>query len=603
MVPIIEAIESRVPNREKLTRDRVREILDTRTLVYLGLFAIFLVIIGGPLLFMLFGSFWSAKPYEIGVGHFTLQNYIQTYLEGGAFGLWVNTIIIATGTMLWANFLGIGMAWIIARTNTPFRRLLEGIVILPYVVPSYLLAVAYIFLLSPEIGSLNEFIIVPLSQYLPFLNGPISIYSFWGIIFVKGISYAPLCFLMTNAAFRNFDPSLEDAARMSGAGVFTSLRTVTLPMLAPSVTASMLLIFTKGLETFSVPAFLGLPASPPIYVFSTRIWQALSLQSPPNYGLATALATTLILIAGLGLMIQRQATGLQEKFTTISGQGFNPRRFDLGSGRWGAFGIALVLLFIGIVLPFLILFIASISSIWYGKLFFLSDTVSFTLSNYASLLQMPDFFRALTNSLLLATVGAFVGMLFASLSSYFVLKVDEDDNRFISNTSDFMDQLTYVPAAVPGIVLATGFLWFVLTIPSFGLYGSLWLLGLAYVARELPFGSRTTHGALSQVGDELEDQARVAGAGWLTTIKDIILPVISKNFASGYLLLFMSMMRNLSVSILLYDNDSIVLAVMIFNLKLVGDYEALAALGCVMIVIVLIVMGIVRFGFGASITD
>jgi iron(III) transport system permease protein len=194
-------------------------------------------------------------------------------------------------------------------------------------------------------------------------------------------------------------------------------------------------------------------------------------------------------------------------------------------------------------------------------------------------------------------------MLFASLSSYFILKVDEEDSKVIASTSSIMDQLVYVPAAVPGVVLATGFLWFVLTIPSFGLYGSLWLLGLAYVARELPFGSRTTHGAISQVGDELEEQARVAGAGWLTTIKDIILPVISKNFASGYLLLFMSMMRNLSTSILLYDSDSIVLAVLIFNLKLVGDYEALAALGVVMIAIVLTVMGIVRFGFGASITD
>ena len=603
MVSILGQVQSQVPDRGAFV-DRIKREISPMVLVYLLMFAFFLVIIGGPLLFMFFGSFWSARPYEFAAGSFTLQNYVETYVNGGAMTLWVNTLIIATGTTLWANFLGIGMAWIIARTNTPFRGLLESIVILPYVVPSYLLAVAYIFLLSPQIGSLNSFVIAPLSQYLPFLNGPISIYSFWGIVFVKGISYAPLCFLMTNAAFRNFDPSLEDAARMSGAGVFTTLRSITLPMLAPSVTASMLLIFTKGLETFSVPAFLGLPASPPIFVFSTRIWQALSMQTPPNYGLATALATTLIVIAGIGLTIQRQATGLQEKFTTISGQGFNPRRFDLGPWRWGAFGMALVLLFVSIVLPFLILFIASVSSIWYGEFFFLpGNDVQFTLSNYTGLLDMPDFFKAITNSLLLAGVGAFVGMLFASLSSYFILKVDEEDSKVIASTSSIMDQLVYVPAAVPGVVLATGFLWFVLTIPSFGLYGSLWLLGLAYVARELPFGSRTTHGAISQVGDELEEQARVAGAGWLTTIKDIILPVISKNFASGYLLLFMSMMRNLSTSILLYDSDSIVLAVLIFNLKLVGDYEALAALGVVMIAIVLTVMGIVRFGFGASITD
>lgn len=602
MVSIIGQIAARVPNRDELTWSQLRREITPMTVVYTLLFLFFIVIIVGPLGFMFWGSVWSTDPLTPG-GTFTLNNYITTYLDPATYRLWVNTLIIGLGTTFWANFLGVGMAWIIARTNTPFRRLLEAVIILPYVVPSYLLAVAYIFLMSPRIGSLNQFLFVPLSQYLPLLNGPISIYSFWGIIFVKGISYAPLCFLMTSAAFRNFDPSLEDAARMSGAGVFTTLRTVTLPMLAPSVTASMLLIFTKGLETFSVPAFLGLPASPPIFVFSTRIWQALSMQSPANYGLATALATTLILVAGTGLVIQRKATGMQEKFTTITGQGFSPRRFDLGPWRWVTFSSAVILLAVSIILPFAVLFIASVSSLWIGDFFFLSENISFTLQHYRDLVGMSDFVKAITNSFLLATFGAFFGMLFASLTSYYVLRVDSEDSKYISSTSDLMDQITYVPAAVPGIVLAVGFLWFVLTVPSFGLYNSLWLLGLAYIARELPFGTRTTHGAMSQVGEELEEQARVAGAGWLTTIKDIILPVISKNFASGYLLLFMSMMRNLSVSILLYGQDSIVIAVLIFNMKLTGNYEALAALGVVLIAITLTVMGIIRFGLGASITD
>lgn len=584
------------PSRpDAFTVDYYRQEMTPMTIVYIALFFFLLVIVGGPLAFLIYGSFWSTAPFVKG-GHFTLANYIDTYLNPSTYELWVNTLIIATGTMIWANFLGIGMAWVIARTNTPFRKFLEATVIIPYVVPSYLLAVAYIFLLSPQIGTINNI--------LDSLFGvTVSIYSYWGIIFVKGISYAPLCYLMTSAAFRNFDPSLEDAARMSGAGIIKTLRSVTLPMLAPSVTASMLLIFTKGLETFSVPAFLGLPASPPIHVFSTRIWAALSQTTPANYGLATALATTLILVAGVGLVIQRKATGLQEKFTTITGQGFNPRRFDLGKWRWFVFSLAIILLMLSIVLPFVVLFIASVSDIWFGEFFFLSDSVSFTLDNYRTLFDMPDFFTAITNSFLLATFGAFFGMLFASLSSYFVLKVEDDESRFISSTSDFMDQLTYVPAAVPGIVLATGFLWFILTIPSFGLYGSLWLLGLAYIARQLPFGTRTTHGAISQVGDELEEQARVAGAGWIRTIKDIVLPVIKQNFAAGYLLLFMSMMRDLSTSILLYSEDSLVLAVMIFNLKLIGDYEALAALGVVLIVLVISVLGIVKYGLGVSITD
>lgn len=569
--------------------------LNPITTTYTAVTLLLLLFVGGPLFFLIGGSFWSGSPLVDG-GFFTFANYVETYLRPETYKLWFNTLLIATGTTFWATFLGVGMAWIIARTNTPFRGALEATVMLPYMVPSYLLAVSYIFLLSPEIGLFN--------QVLKSVFGfTITIYSYWGIIFVKGISYAPLAFLITSASFRNFDPSLEEAARVSGSGVLNTLRTVTLPMLAPSVTAAMLLIFTKGLETFSVPAFLGLPANPPIYVFSTRIWSALSQTSPPNYGLATALATTLLLVAGIGLYLQQKATGLQEKYTTITGQGFNPTRFDLGKWRWVAFGSAVMLLVLSVVGPFLILLVTSVSSIWYGELFFLNPTVDFTLENYETLFGMTGFSNALINSFLLATVGGFVGMLFSSLISYFVIKVDEDESRFVSSTSGFVDQLSYVPAAVPGLVLAVGFLWFILTVPSFGLYGSIWLLILANVVRQLPLGTRTTHGAITQVSNEVEEQARIAGAGWFRTMKDIVIPLINKNFVSGFLLLFMTMIRDLDTSILLYSQDSIVLSVMIFNLKLVGDYESLAALGVVMILLVLSVNGIVRYVFDASITD
>jgi iron(III) transport system permease protein len=562
---------------------------------YIVTVILLLIFVGGPLLFLIGGSFWSTSPLAES-GAFTLSNYIDTYLDPSTYQLWFNTLVIATGTTIWATFLGVGMAWVIARTNTPFRPLLEGTVMLPYMVPSYLLAVAYIFLLSPQIGLANQ-------VFSSLFGFTITIYSFWGIIFVKGISYAPLAFLITNAAFRNFDPSLEEAARMSGAGVFKTLRSVTLPMLAPSVTAAMLLIWTKGLETFSVPAFLGLPADPPIFVFSTRIYNAIGETVPADYGLATALATTLLLVAGVGLYIQRKATGLQEKYTTITGQGYNPTRFDLGKWRWATFGLAIGLLFASVVGPFLILLVSSVSSIWYGELFFMSDSVSFTLENFSNLLAMSDFGNAMLNSFILATVGGFIGMLFSSLISYYVVKVGDDDSSMISSTSGIVDQLAYLPAAVPGLVLATGFLWFILTVPSFGLYGSLWLLILANVVRQLPLGTRTTHGALSQVGSEVEEQARIAGAGWLQTMKDIVFPLINKNFMSGFLLLFMSMIRDLDTSILLYSNESLVLSVMIFNLKLVGQYETLAALGVVMIILVLSVNFIVRYVFDASITD
>jgi len=588
---IVEVLRRGVPETVERLRPGPRPIL----VVYLALLVVLLTLVVAPLAFLLGGSLWSTDPFTAG-GQFTLANYVSTYLDPRTYELLGNTLIVATGTTLWANVVGVGMAWVIVRTDTPFRGFLESAVVVPYVLPSYLLAIAYIFVFGPEIGLFN--------RVLDALFGvTLSIYSFWGIVFVKGISYAPLCFLMTRASFANFDSALEDAARVGGAGVLTTLRTVTLPMVAPTVTASLLLIFTKGLETFSVPAILGLPASPPIYVFSTRIWRALSLQTPPNYGLATALATALVVLAGTGLLVQRRATGVQERFSTVGGHGVRLRRFEIGGWRWVVLLAAAAFLFAGIVLPFGVLLVASVSSVWFGELFFRSESVSLTLEHYRTLFGMADFLTAATNSLLLATVGAFAGMLLATLSSHFVVKGGGDRSGLVARTSAVVDYVTYVPAAVPGIVFATGVLWFVLTVPTFGLYGSLWLLGLAYVAHHLPIATRTTHGAIAQLDDELEEQARIEGAGPLRVIRDIVLPLVDRHFVAGFLLLFVSMLRELSISILLYSRESLVLPVLIFNMKLVGEYETLAALGVVMTVLVVAVLAVARHWTDVSLVE
>jgi iron(III) transport system permease protein len=588
-VRFVEALRRDLSTALARLRLAVRPVL----VAYLALVVGLLTLVVVPLAFLVGGSLWSTDPFTPG-GHFTLANYVSTYLDPRTYDLLGNTLVVAAGTTLWANLIGVGMAWVVVRTDTPFRGFLESAVVVPYVLPSYLLAVAYVFVFGPDIGLANRVL-------ESLLGVTLSIYSFWGIVFVKGISYAPLCFLMTRAAFANFDAALEDAARVSGAGVLTTLRTVTLPLVAPTVTASLLLIFTKGLETFSVPAILGLPASPPIYVFSTRIWRALSLETPPNYGLATALATALVLLAGSGLLLQRRTTGVQERFSTVGGHGVRLRRLEIGAWRWVVLLTAAAFLLVGIVLPFGVLLVASVSSVWFGELFFRSESVAFTLENYRTMFGMADFLTAVTNSLLLATVGAFVGMLLATLSSHFVVKGGGDRSGLIDRTAAVVDYVTYVPAAVPGIVFATGVLWFVLTVPAFGLYGSVWLLGLAYVAHHLPVATRTTHGAIAQLDDELEEQARIEGAGPLRVLIDVVLPLIDRHFVAGFLLLFVSMLRELPISILLYSRESLVLPVLVFNMKLVGEYETLAALGVTMTVLVLAVLAAVRYWTDVSV--
>jgi iron(III) transport system permease protein len=562
---------------------------------YLFLFAFFVVTVIGPMLLLFKGSFWTAGPFESG-GHFTLEHYAETYFNPQTYFLFINTTVVAVGTTIFACTLGVGMAWVVARTNTPFRSWLIPMVLFPQLVPGYLVATSYIYILDPQIGFLSQ-ILQSTIGWAP------TIYSFWGIIFVSGISRAPIPFVITLPVFRNFDPALEEASRMNGAGTFQTLRKITLPMVTPAVSGAALLIFTKSLETFSVPAFLGIPADPPILVFAVRLWQAFSQEMPPAYGLGTALSTTLLAIGATGLVVQRYATSQKEKYVTVTGQGFTAERYDLGRWKWGTFSVALAVLFFGILLPFGMLLIASVTSTWFGKLFFMSDLVSFTLDNYLTLSESPDILLAITNSLIIASIGAFLAMLFASFTSYFVIKIQEDESPLIARSSGLMDQVTYLPAAIPGIVTSVGFLWFAVSIPQVGIYGSIWLIMLAYMVREFPEGTRTTHAAVSQIDAVLEDQARIAGAGWLRTIKDIILPLINRSFVAGYLLIFADLMKNLAVPLLLYDQDSIVIPVLIFTFKLSGEFGKLAALGMVLFVLVMAVFAIAKYALGVSFAE
>lgn len=567
-----------------------------KTALYWALMIFLIVSVGGLLLILVWASFWSTEPTNAAAGHFTIQNYIKTYTRPETYQLWGNTLIIAIGVMVWSNVLGVSIAWIVARTNTPYRRVIDFLMIIPYMTPSYLIAVGYIFILGPRIGFVSTF----LAEY----GINISIYSLWGIIFTKGISISTLPYLLTSASFRNMNPSLEDAGRMSGASIFKVLKSITIPMTAPAITASLLLTFAHALETFSVPAFLGFPANPPILVFSTKIYQAIKMNATPDYGLAIALATTLLLVAAVGLLIQRKATSHQEKYATITGEGFTPRRMDLGPAKWIVFAALVAVLVVGVVLPFIMLAVASVSNLWIGEFWMFHDSIRFVgLDNYVTVLNQGRTVQGFVNSFILATVVSFVTMVLATFISYFVVKVDEDDSSLIARTSGLMDQFAFLPIAIPGLVLAVGFLWLALTLPTFGLYGSLWLLGLAFIVKELPVGTRATHSGIAQVSSELEEQARIAGAGWIQMIRDIIFPLLKNNFLSGYLLLFMVVIRQLSIPAMLASQNNVLLSSYIFGLKQNGEYINLAALSMMLLAVMFTVLLFFRKVLGVELVE
>jgi len=279
-----------------------------------------------PLLMLLFNSILS-KPFGHKEAFFTVKNYLEAYVDPKFFPLLKNSFIFGIGNCLLTFFLGTSLAWIYERTNTPFKKIFAVMALVPFILPGILSTVSWILLLSPKIGVLNRIL-----MYLFNLErAPFNIYSLAGMIWAQGVHLYPLVFLMMAASFRSMDMALEESSTMSGAGNFSTFYRVTLPLMRPAFFSAMLIMFIRAIESFSTPALIGIPAG--IEVFTSKIYLALHLY-PANFGLAGALAVTLLIISVSGIFFYRRLTGQEKRFATITGKGYRPRVIDLGKFKY-----------------------------------------------------------------------------------------------------------------------------------------------------------------------------------------------------------------------------------------------------------------------------
>jgi iron(III) transport system permease protein len=300
-----------------------------------------------PLSFLVWQSFLTphtaARPAE-----FTLENFRTAYLSAETFGLFVNSVVFATGTAVFALVVGTVLAWMNERTNTPFKTLFFALSIIPLVIPGILFTVSWMLLASPKIGLLNVALQWLFSTDYVFFN----IYSMAGMIWVDGLHYSPIAFLLMTAAFRSMDPSLEESAQMSGASILQIARRITFRLAWPAVLGSLLILFVRAIESFEVPALLGLPVG--IHVYTSAIFQAIH-QYPSQIGLASSYAITLLLLCVFGIYLQSRLSYQSSRFSTVTGKGFRPRTIDLGRWRWAAASIFIVYFLVIVLLPFLVL--------------------------------------------------------------------------------------------------------------------------------------------------------------------------------------------------------------------------------------------------------
>jgi iron(III) transport system permease protein len=520
-----------------------------------------------PLSMLLYGSLHSTPPGMAGT--FNLDGYQEVLTRQSLLTL-LNTVGISLAKTIPSLVLAVSLAWILARTDTPFRGALEVLITLPFFIPPILTAMAWGMLGNPQVGLLNQ-----LYQWVTgSSSAPINVYSYGGVVWHMMQYSVPFLFLLIVDAFRAMDPSLEEAARMCGASRWRTFWTVTLQLMLPALTGAAILSFIRGIENFESPLFFGSPAG--IRVITTDIYDAINQSSPPRYQYATSVSFVIMLLLFLIVVLQWKLLK-GRSFTTVSGKGYSPGIIKLGAWRWVTFGFCILFFVVTVVLPVGQLLIGS-----FFKFFGFYQWDMLTLEHYQAVFGSSEFWRGFGNTMMLGLVGATLTMLLGGAVAYISVRTRWRGRLLI-------DAMAWLPWMMPGIVLGVGFLWgFALLPHAIPIYGTIWALLLAYISLGTPLSVRVMSSAYAQLSYDLEECSRVHGASWLQTMWRIMLALAWPSFAVGWVLVFFGIMRELSASVLLYSVGSEVLSVVLLKLWANGNAEQVSVVGLIMMVLVVL---------------
>jgi iron(III) transport system permease protein len=519
-----------------------------------------------PLVFLIWQSFLTPQTAAL-PSQYTLENFRAAYLDAENVRLFFNSLQFAVGAASLSLVVGTALAWMNERTNTPFKALFFALAIIPLVIPGILFTVSWIMLASPKIGLVNLALQGLFDTDAVFVN----IYTMAGMIWVDGLHYSPMAFLLMSAAFRSMDPALEEQAAMSGASVPQVARRITLQLAWPAALGSLLILFVRSIESFEVPALLGLPVG--IHVYTSSIYQAIH-QYPSQIGLAAAYAVTLLLITSLGIYAQSRLSSQGARFSTVTGKGFRPRTIDLGKWRYLTAAIFIVYFIVIVLLPFLVLLWSSTQKFYSAPSWAALGRMS--LDSYRAVLDYPQFASTVWNSVMLALASAGIIMLVSAVIAWIVVRT-KIPGRWM------LDNLASLPLVFPGLVLGLAIMVCYLYV-DIGIYGTLWIMLVAYVTRFLPYGMRYNSASMLQIHKELEESAAMSGASWSMTFRRVVLPLLKPGLLAGFIYVMIVSIRELASSILLYSPGSEVVSIMIWELWQNGQYVELSALGVMLIV-------------------
>ncbi|HVO96366.1 MAG TPA: iron ABC transporter permease [Terriglobales bacterium] len=547
-----------------------------RSLAFGSTVAIVSYLVLVPLIMLLYASVKSTEdklPFE--ATGLTLGNYSMVLTTPATLPIFLNTFFFTAGSLAIGLPLAISMAWLLERTAIPARRWIATLILVPMTIPSLLSAIAWIQLLDPRIGFIN--VVLRAMLGLSGDTGPFDIYTLSGMCFVQGLRLVPSAFLMIAASFRAMDPSLEEQSAMAGRGVAQTTLRITLPIMRPALLAMFIYYVIVVIESFDIPGLLGFTAR--IRVLSTAIyWATHSEVGLPDYGLASALGTLILSAALLLMWFYQRLTVHQERFTTITGKGYRPRQINLGAWTVPAITLCVVYLAIAVVLPFLMLIWTSVQPFYAVPS---ADSLArVTLEGYSKIWQESSVMRALWNTTVVALVTSAATIVLALLVSWFVVR----RTRAADGLSHYLATVSFLPQCVPSIVIGLAFIFVYVRFPL-PIYGTLWIIALAMTTRYLAYSSRTMTSALMQVHGELEEASQMSRAPWARTLRKVTMPLLAPAMINVFFWVAVHAMQELSMALMLYNPDTVVVSTMIWSMWQNGRTADAAVLGVILIML------------------
>ena len=554
---------------------------DGSTIFAGGLLILLVVIVGAPAAMVALMSLRTGFPGEGGA--LTLVNFIRVYTDLSTYNVLLNTLLFATGTVVVTLLFTVPLVWLLMRTDLPFKKTIYVLLTLGILIPVFLRTIAWILLLSPRIGLVNQWA----AQIFGLDHPLVSLYNLPGMAFIQGVSFVPGAFFMLAAAYRTMDPALEEAAYTAGVSKLRTFFWINIPITLPAIAAVMVYLFMTAIAVFEVPAIIGLPAR--ILVLSSLIYTSTNPPTGlPEYGVAGAYGGVMLL-AGLVLAyfyvrLVRQG----KKYTVITGRGYRPREIVLGRWKWLAMAFVMLYLSMEVFIPFLVLLWTSLLP--YLQLPSAAALSSISLKNYRTI---PDYTGALPfiNTAILMVAVPFCAMLLSVLVSWVVI-------RSQVSFRGILDTVAFLPHAMPSILLAVGLGYLGLAYRNiFPFYGTIVIIIIAHTINWIAYGTRTTNSVMIQVHRELEEAGKVAGVSAPRVFLRIVLPLVAAGVFNSGIWISMLSYREVTMALTLYSRKNTVISTVVWQFWGSGWVPEVSALGVILVIFAVIVVGALRIGF------